>query len=462
MGLRPAIGGLLALAATGCGGGPSNHRDAAAPRDSGPDAGRDAAPDAGLDATVLLDAQLPEPDASVDASAPDAAPDAGPPEPVICELAEDFIVALEEGDVGEAAVAATDEGFVVVYGIRIDGTDVLRMALLDPCGSLLDESLAVDETGRFIIGARAAGLPDGGFVVGWTRIDGDSIDDGVVLQTFEADGQARSAITTANATEPSQQYLESAVAMPDGFALAWSDWSPRDFLDRPDVLLRVFDGDGVALTDEVRLSPSADEMQDLPRLGAAQDGALLAAYHENGLHGCLRRRSADGDWLDGEAIVLSEDRKEAACLAVHDGAYAVAIESRAVEEVGDVELGLVDADTGALEVVSISAAPGVAEADPRVAALPDGGWLVAWTDRSLVEDDSGRGVLAVRTLADGSPDGQRFVVPTHTSSDQMLESLAAGAGGVLVVWIDHSQDDDHHGAAVRARLLPHELVEVAQ
>lgn len=435
--------------------GPPAEMDAAAP-DAARDADADAAPPE-LDAEIPLDAEV----GAVDAG-PDASPDAGLPEPVVCEPIDDFIVAPEEGLIEEASAAAVGGGFVVVYGIRADNRDLLRMALLDPCAGVIDEALAVDETGRFINGARVAALPDGGFLVGWTRADGDQIDDGVVFRTFEADGHRRSAITTANTTETDQQVLYSAVSVTDGVALAWADYSPGAFQDRPNVVLRSFDADGEALTDEILLSPVAEGRQDLPLLASAPDGAMLAAYHEPVQSARLRRLSADGDWLDDEPIVLSLQRKLVTSLAAQEGRYAVALRSLAVEERGDVELALLDADSGEIEGFSIAAAADVIEDDARVTALPDGGWLFAWTDWSLVEDDNGRGVLAVHLSADGTPQGPRFLVPTETHGDQELQALATGPGGTLVVWVDGSQADGHHGDALRAGLLVHDLVEVAQ
>jgi len=460
-GTLPALG-ALALAA--CGGGPPL-------ADAGPAAPADAAArDAGLDAAEPgLDASGPDGDAGVafDAAVasdagPDASPDAGPPEPIVCDPVDDFVLVPEEGVIEEASATAVGAGFVVAYAIRVNDEDALRMALLDPCAAVVDPSLPVDESGRFITGAQVAALPDGGFLVGWTQVDGDATDDGVVFQTFEPDGQPRSAVTTANETETDQQVLAGATALPDGVALAWADYSPGAFEDRPNVVMRVFDEDAAPVTGEILLSPAAEGRQDLPRLAATADGALLAAYHEPTQSGRLRRRTADDTWLDAEPILVSVERKLVWSLGAQDGQYALALVSMAVEDRGDVELGLLDTDSGALEVISIAAAAGVVEEHARVAPLPGGGWLVAWTDRSLVEDDNGRGVLALRVGADGAPEGDRFLVPSETLSDQELAALAPGPGGVLVVWTDGSQADGHDGEALRAGLLVHDPVEVAQ
>lgn len=425
----------------------------------------DAAPvDALVDASMLPDASF---DAEVAPSDPDAASDAAPstdagtPEPVVCEPLEDFLIAPEEGRLLAAHAAPVGDGFAVAYAIREGELNVVRAALLDPCGGVVAEALPVDETGRFIAGARVAGLGDG-FVVAWTRADGDPTDAGVVFRRFDADGRGRGAIITANVTEPRLQLLAAAAPLPDGFAVAWVDHSAADFDARPDVLMRSFDAEGEPRTDEVSLSPSLDAAQDLPGLAADGGGAIVAAYHVGSLSPQVRRMTADGDWLDEEPIVLSQERKEVTDVAMGPTHTAFAMVSRAVEDRGDVEVAVMDAATAELVIVSVAAAPGVDEVDARVAALPDGAFLLAWTDESHIEDEHAEGVLAVRVRPDGSLDGERFVIPTETAGDQILQSLAVGPGGVLAVWIDHSQADGHDGAALRARLLVHEVAEVAQ
>lgn len=421
--------------------------DAAVDAGASPDAARDSAPEADLDASVAVDA---------------APLDAGSPEPVLCEQGDDHGIVPEEGRLLEAHGAPVQGGFAVVYAIREGELDVLRLVLLDPCGGVVAEALPVDETGRAMGGARVTALPGAGFVVAWTRTDGDATDDGVVFRLFDEEGRAMGAVATANQTEPRQQLLRAAATMPDGFALAWVDHSAADFDARPDVVLRAFDEDGGALFDEVLLSPAADGAQDLPALAADAGGALVAVYHVPSLSPQVRRRSAEGAWIDADAIVLSDERKEVTDIAAQATSHAFAIVSRAVEERGDIEVVLMDAETGAFDVVSVAAAADVDEVDARIAALPDGAFLLAWTDESHVEDPSAEGVLGVRVLGDGTIEGDRFVIPTETAGDQILQSLATGPGGVLAVWIDYSHADGHDGSALRARLLVHDVVEVGQ
>lgn len=462
MGLMVAIVASAVLVGAGCGddrrpGGsrvtaPDASQLEGGPWDAGPaaEAPRDAAVDAGLE------------EIGPDAAAPDAgSPDAATLDPVDCEPGDEDTLVAEAGRLLGAHAAAVPGGFVVAYSVREDDLDVLRATLLDPCGGVVAQSLPIDETGRYVNGARAVGL-EAGFVVAWTRTDGDGTDDGVVFRRFDDEGRGRGEVTTANVTEPRLQLLHSAVRMSDGFAVTWVDHSGADFDDRPDVLFRSFDADGEPETDESSLSPTLEGVQDLPVLASDDAGAIVATYHIPALSPRVRRRTADGEWLDEEPIVLSDERKQVTDVAIGSTHHAFAVVSRAVEERGDVEVVLMDALTGELQNVAVAAAPGVDEVDARIVALPDGAFLLAWTDESHVEDESAEGVLAVRVLAAGTLDGERFVIPNESAGDQILQSLASGPTGTLAVWIDYSHADDQDGAALRGRVLFHEIVEVPE
>jgi hypothetical protein len=71
---------------------------------------------------------------------------------------------------------------------------------------------------------------------------------------------------------------------------------------------------------------------------------------------------------------------------------------------------------------------------PALAAMPDGGFVVAWTD--LVQDGSDYGVFARRFSASG-PLGAEFQVNTHTWGYQWLTAVSAAPDGrFMVAWTD--------------------------
>lgn len=98
---------------------------------------------------------------------------------------------------------------------------------------------------------------------------------------------------------------------------------------------------------------------------------------------------------------------------------------------------------------------------PRVAAAPNGQFVVAWTSRgSWGNDDQGYSVQARRYGTDGVPlDAREFQVNTYTTGNlyapgnQYLDDVAMDAqANFIVVWeSDGSPGTDHDGFSVQAR-----------
>ena len=80
-----------------------------------------------------------------------------------------------------------------------------------------------------------------------------------------------------------------------------------------------------------------------------------------------------------------------------------------------------------------------------VTALADGGFIVAWEDRSGA-DGSGFGIYGQRYDATGSAAGAEFQINTETNSNQLyLSTTALNDGGFVVSWSSTLQDGSGHG-----------------
>ena len=78
---------------------------------------------------------------------------------------------------------------------------------------------------------------------------------------------------------------------------------------------------------------------------------------------------------------------------------------------------------------------------PSVTVLADGSFVVVWM--SEYQDGSGDGIYAQHFNADGSPRSEEFRVNTETYDDQGDLTVAALAdGGYVVAWESESQDGD--------------------
>ncbi|WP_127999107.1 beta strand repeat-containing protein [Piscinibacter defluvii] len=111
--------------------------------------------------------------------------------------------------------------------------------------------------------------------------------------------------------------------------------------------------------------------------------------------------------------------------------------------------------SGAVEfVVNLTTAN--AQDMPTVAALADGGFVVAWADQSLSADDPYLSALRAQYFdASGARSGPEFLVNAATAGAQTQPQLATLDDGRLVcVWVDGSQTGgDSSGDAIRGRIL---------
>jgi hypothetical protein len=99
----------------------------------------------------------------------------------------------------------------------------------------------------------------------------------------------------------------------------------------------------------------------------------------------------------------------------------------------------------------------VERADPEIATLADGRYMIAWADAShLGGDATGYAIRAQIFSASGLPDGAAFDVNTTTKSDQYEPSIAVLTDGrVMISWNDLSfaGPGDTSGFAVRGQII---------
>ena len=90
---------------------------------------------------------------------------------------------------------------------------------------------------------------------------------------------------------------------------------------------------------------------------------------------------------------------------------------------------------------------------PTVAALSDGGFVVAWHSTSSEDDPTGHGIMARIFAADGSASDPEFHVNTQTALQQDIPSIAAlGTGGFVVAWQSNDGIDDSSLSGVKAQI----------
>ena len=152
--------------------------------------------------------------------------------------------------------------------------------------------------------------------------------------------------------------------------------------------------------------------------------------------------------IRGETLVNTEttDRQEYASVAALDaGKYVVVWQSKNQDSNGNGVYGQRYAEDGTEEgdEFRVNFYTNNNQENPSVAGLEDGKFVVVW--ESSGQDGSSYGVYAQRYAADGSKQGEEFLVNSHTTDSQENPSVAMHEdGSYVVVW----QSTDQHYAFV--------------
>jgi hypothetical protein len=284
------------------------------------------------------------------------------------------------GDQLQPAVAVAGDGsFVVVWRSPDGWNDGVFARRFDAAGAALDATqFQVNTTTFGIQWDPAVGIAaDNSFVVAWS----DSYNARTVARLYAADGTATSGELMLNAPAAGGYGTMRLAVAPDGSFAA--GWVVTDYTTFMNFVVRTFAADGTPTSDEAVVRsgfwlPCVDV-----KLGA--DGSILATwqtadYWGNGIF--ARVRNADGVW--GDPILVP------------------------VQWVGD-------------------------QMYQSSAALPGGGWMVAWENEFYTGGDFD---VYGRTLAaDGTPIGSQFSVNANSAGDQTSVSLASGGTGVRSAWL---------------------------
>jgi len=359
---------------------------------------------------------------------------------------------------GAPVVAAlAGGGFVVSWlGSGTDTVDVLARRFAAD-GSALGAPFLVNTVtyGQQWYPA-ARGLADGGFVIVWqtdgvdSPIWGDYGTGGVFAQRYDAAGQPMTAFApTASVGTAIGDWLVGTAADDTLLGLAGDDTlmgaGGDDRLDG-----------GYGIDEAVHAGAMAgfvfSNTQDYAFGVTDTDPGDGDAGHDT-LIGIERVRFTDGAvtvsqrsefvLATGGTIASAFGANDVALARLSDGRLVAAWTSSDVSSGGVFAQLLAPDATPLAAVFRVNATTWLAQTTPSVAALPDGGFLVAWDSE---QDGSESGIYAQRYAANGSAVGGEFRVNTYTHSDQLWPSIAVQpSGAFLVVWNSLDQDGSGYG-----------------
>jgi Ca2+-binding RTX toxin-like protein len=351
-----------------------------------------------------------------------------------------------------AIAVLQDGGFVVVWESGVGTETDIFAQRYDARGKAVASERPVN---TFAAGSQnfpaIAALADGGFVATWTSMGQDGSSQGVFAQRYDASGNPTGSEFQVNTYVTGVQARPVIATLANGgFVVAWQSDQQDGALGG--VYAQRYTAQGTLAGTEFRVSTTTTGSQDTPAIAALAGGGFVVAWQSADLAGYdvfAQRYDAQGDPQGGEVQVnttSANDQFLAAVAALQNGGYVVAWSS--VGQDGD-DLGVYaqryepDGSPAGTEFQVNAHTSGV-QSDPAIAVLADGDFVVTW--QSDGQDGDGYGVIARRYDADGDALGGEFQVNSFTANGQGNPAIAAlPDGGFVVSWESVLQDGDESG-----------------
>ncbi len=307
-----------------------------------------------------------------------------------------------------------------------------------------------------------ARLTDGGFVVVWQSFDqvGDN-DFDVFAQRFDGDGVAVGTELQVNSYTTDDQTAAQVVGADDGgFVVVWQSRGQSGGTDY-DVFVRRFNASAVGSGLDTRVNVTTADDQARPVVTKAASGIFVVAWQSFDQSGTfdydivVRSVSSAGTPTGAEIDVddtATDEQTAPSVAAAADGTFVVAWQDYDAQT-GDDEVSTraFSAAGAPLDAVArVNTSTDGFQTEPRVAASPDGSFVVAWQ----TYDGNGldAGIAARRIDADAQPIGAEISVNETTDGDQVTPAVAVdeASGRFVVAWAGDGQDEAG-GYAVVAR-----------
>ncbi len=343
------------------------------------------------------------------------------------------------GHTGFFPNGATDSLNFSVIGSGGEGTDPG-----DPSGT--NDPLVNTTRPRDQLTPDTAVDANGNYVVVWTTTNANGTTD-IMGQLFNKSSQRSGKEFMVNSFTTGNQ-LDPAVAMDDAgnFIVVWSGQGQAD---ESGVFGRMYDMDGVAVSDEFRINQTITSVQDEPAVAMDSDGDFVVSWTSYGQDGDLdgiyaRRFTKQGTPKAGELLVntTTKFRQDSSDVAM-DGAGDFVVVWRSDQQ---------DGNSWGIYGQRFSAAGGKLggefranattaddQIDPAVAMDADGDFVVAWS--SMLQDGNGYGIYDRRFSAAGvAKDAADVRVNQTTIGWQITPDVGMDAKGDYVVTWSSFQD----------------------
>ena len=262
-------------------------------------------------------------------------------------------------------------------------------------------------------------LNDGGWIISWVSEGQDGSGSGIYAQRYAATGQAINGEFRINSTTLGNQTSPIVAALPDGGWLA--TWTSVDQDGSGGgIYAQRYDANGNSVGSETLINTTTALSQEYSAVSVLQDGGWVVTWNSTGQDGSGlgifgQRFSADGTAVGSEFQVntyTTSDQWWPASAALSDGGWVVTWHSEG-QDGSDRGVYAQRYDSNGAAVGTeflVNTVTASFQETPKIAALPDGGWVITW--QSYGQDGSWSSIHGQRYAANGSAVGSEFQANT--------------------------------------------------
>lgn len=340
-------------------------------------------------------------------------------------------------DRSDPTIAAfSDGGFVMVWQQEFSLTDIdIKGARFDASGARI-ANFTVSSSSSLEGAPRVAVLDSGGFVVTWQTAPFDGSGSTVLAQRYNSSAVVQGGPVQVNTfTTNDQSQPEIASLTNGGYVITWV--SVGQDAGGNGVFAQRFNANGGKDGTEFRASQDSSGDQSAPAIAALANGGFVIVSQSSGGdndgYGIVQSGfdiPGTGDFLSQVNRTEGGDQKNPAIAALADGGYVVAWESPG-QDGGGVGIYAKRFDRFGSETdveFKVNTTTAGDQTHPTIASLADGGFIIGWTS----SDGDSTGVFAQRYDAAGNPEGLKLAGTASgdviNMADGQLFSVD-GAGG---------------------------------
>jgi serralysin len=319
-------------------------------------------------------------------------------------------------------------------------------------------------------------LTNGGFVVSWWDVSGtlgDTSGASIKAQVFTAAGARVGSEFLVNTERADVQYEPTITGLKNGgFVVSWSDFSGSLGDDSgSSIKAQVFTAAGARVGSEILVNTETADDQYEPTITGLTNGGFVVSWTDfSGTPGGDSGSSikaqvftAAGARVGSEILVNTEttdDHDEPTITGLTNGGFVVSwtdFSGTPGDDSGSSIKAQVFTAAGARvgNEILVNTETAADQYEPTITGLPNGGFVVSWSDDSGTLGDASRTSIKAQVFsAAGARVGSEILVNTETADDQYEPTITGlPNGGFVVSWTDFSgSPGDASGSSIKAQL----------